>query len=419
MKATIVTIGNELLAGRTVDTNFTFLARALGAAGVRVHRHVTAGDDRGAILAAVRAALLDSELVLLSGGLGPTSDDVTRDVMAELAQVELVADPDVAARIAARMTSLGRTLTTVGSRQALLPAGMAQLRNPIGLAPGLWHEIGAAIVCALPGVPRELMAMTGEVLVPRLRALRPDLAPLPVVTLRTIGVPESDIAERIETDRIDLAGVTLAFLPGPGGVDLRITGADPEAAAAVERVAAAVAGRLAAAVYTRGEESMEEVVGRLLAARGQTLALAESCTGGLVGYRITRIAGSSAYFAGGIVAYANEAKAALLGVSPALLAAHGAVSAETAVAMARGARERFAADWGLAITGIAGPGGGTAEKPVGLIFVAATGPGAGPGAVLTRRHLLLGDRQQIRERGATHALDLARCAFLDLARPTA
>ncbi len=418
MKATVVTIGNELLAGRTVDTNFTFLARALGAAGVRVHRHVTAGDERAAILAAVRAALLDSELVLLSGGLGPTSDDVTRDVMAELAQVDLRADPDVAARIAARMASLGRTLTAVGSRQALLPAGMAQLRNPIGLAPGLWHEAGAAVVCALPGVPRELMAMTDEVLVPRLRAVRPDLAPLPVVTLRTIGVPESDIAERIETEGVDLAGVTIAYLPGAGGVDLRITGTEPHATASVERVAEAIAGRLAASIYTRGEEPMEEVVGRLLAARGQKLALAESCTGGLVGYRITRVAGSSAYFAGGIVAYANEAKTALLGVSPALLATHGAVSAETAAAMARGARERFAADWGLAITGIAGPGGGTAEKPVGLLFVAAAGPGAGFGAVVTRRHLLLGDRQQIRERGATHALDLVRRALLDLARPT-
>jgi len=415
MKATIVTIGNELLAGRTVDANFTFLARALGAAGVRVHRHVTVGDERGAILATVRGALRDSELVLLSGGLGPTSDDVTRDVMAELAGRPLVLDPEVAARIAARMTSLGRTLTAVGNRQALLPAGMAQLRNPIGLAPGLWHEVGGAVVCALPGVPRELMAMTSEVLVPRLRAFRSDLAPLPVVTLRTIGVPESDIAERIETDGIDLYGVTLAYLPGPGGVDLRITGTEPHAAAAVERVAATIAGRLADAIYTRGEEPMEEVVGRLLAARGQKLALAESCTGGLVGYRITRVAGSSAYFAGGIVAYADEAKRDLLGVSPALLAAHGAVSAETAAAMAEGVRARLGTDLGLAVTGIAGPGGGSVEKPVGLVFVAAAGPA--PAAIVTRRHLLLGDRQQVRERAATHALDLARRALLNLTDP--
>jgi len=416
MRATIVTVGNELLSGRTVDTNFTFLARALGAAGVRVHRHVTAGDERAAILAAVRGALLDSDLVLISGGLGPTADDVTRDAMAELAGVELVADPAAAARIAARLASLGRKQTAVGNRQALLPADMAQLANPIGLAPGLWHETETAIVCALPGVPRELMAMTSEVLVPRLRARHPDLAPLPVAVLRTIGVPESEIAERIETAGLDLAGVALAYLPGPGGVELRITGPEPAAGPAAERAADAIAARLGAAVYARGEESMEEVVGRLLSMRGLTLALAESCTGGLVGFRVTRVAGSSAYFAGGVIAYANEAKTALLGVSPALLTAHGAVSAEVAAAMAAGARARFGAALGIAVTGIAGPGGGTPEKPVGLIFIAAAGPAAG--AAVTERHLLLGDRQQIRERAATHALDLARRSLLDPAART-
>lgn len=413
MKATLLTIGNELLAGRTVDTNFTYMARALGAAGVRVCRHVTVGDDRRAILAAVRSALLDSDLVVASGGLGPTSDDVTREAMAELAGSPLREDPEVVARIAARMKSLGRTLKAVGRRQALLPAGMAQLENPIGLAPGLWHEAGTAIVCALPGIPRELMAMVDQVLVPRLRALNPDLAALPVATLRTIGVPESDLAERIEADAIDLSGVLLAYLPGPGGVDLRLTGIDRTAAAAVERVAGALASRFAEAVYARGEDSMEEVVGRLLAARGHTLALAESCTGGLVGYRVTRVAGSSVYFAGGVVAYANEAKEALLGVPGALLAAHGAVSAEVAAAMAEGARERFAAELGLAVTGIAGPGGGTAEKPVGLVFVAVAGPE--PATVATRRHLLLGDREQIRERAATLALDLLRRTLCGLA----
>jgi nicotinamide-nucleotide amidase len=410
MNATILTIGNELLAGRTVDLNFTYMARALGAAGVRVFRHVTAGDEREAILAAVRAALLDSDLIVISGGLGPTSDDVTRDAMAELAGCPLREDPAVVARIAARMTSLGRTLETVGRRQALLPAGMAQLANPIGLAPGLWHEAGGAIVCALPGVPRELAAMVDQGLIPRLRARFPDLTAPPVVTLRTIGIPESDLAERIETDALDLSGVVLAYLPGRGGVDLRITGNDSAATAAVERVAGALAARLATAVYARGEETMEEVVGRLLRARRLVLALAESCTGGLVGARVTRVPGSSDYFAGGVVTYANAAKEALLGVPGALLAAHGAVSGEVAGAMAEGVRARFSAHLGLAVTGIAGPGGGTPEKPVGLVFIALAGSPPGPTAV--RRHLLLGDRQQVRERAATYALDLVRHALL-------
>ncbi len=415
MKATVLTIGNELLAGRTVDTNFAFLARLLASAGVDVHRHATVGDDRAAILTAVRAALAESDLVVVSGGLGPTADDMTRDALADLTGRPLREDREVAAGVAARYARLGRTLTAVARRQALLPAGMELLRNPIGLAPGLWHREGGRIVCALPGVPREFEAMVRDVLLPRLRAERPDLSPPPAVILRTIGVPESDLAQRIESEGIDLAGVRIAYLPGPGGVDVQVTGLSvgAQAAARVERVAEAIAARFAHDVFARGEESIEEVVGRLLAARGQTLALAESCTGGLVGSRVTRVPGSSAYFAGGIVAYANEAKVAVLGVSAELLAEHGAVSGEVAAAMARGARERFGADLGLAVTGIAGPGGGTEEKPVGLVHVAVAGSGGEEGAV-TRRYQLLGDRQQIRERAAALALDLVRRSCLGL-----
>jgi nicotinamide-nucleotide amidase len=414
IRATVLTIGNELLSGRTLDTNFGFLARALGAAGVLVHRHLSVGDDRAAILAALDMACADSELVLVSGGLGPTADDVTRDCLGELAGVPLVEDPAVLERIAARYASLGRELGPVGRRQALLPSGMVQLENPIGLAPGLWFERGGTVFCALPGIPRELEAMTREVVLPRLKARFPGLAVLPAATVRTTGIPESEIAERVEKDGVDLSRVVIAYLPGPGGVDVRITGSAPEEGPAVARVTESIAALLPTQVYARGEESIEEVVGRLLLERKLTLALAESCTGGLVGYRVTQIPGSSAYFSGGVVAYANEAKDQLLGVQAALLAGHGAVSAEVAAAMARGAVARFASDIGLAVTGIAGPGGGTPEKPVGLVYVAVASNAES--APITRRFLLPGNRQQVRERAATLALDLVRRVLLDIAR---
>ena len=405
MKATVITIGNELLSGRTLDLNFAFLARALAEAGVRVVRHFTVGDERPAMLAAVRAAETDSELVVLSGGLGPTADDLTREVMAELAGVPLVENRELAERLAARAATLGRPLTHVARRQALLPAGVETLPNPVGEAPGLWIERQGRVVCALPGVPGELQAMTRESLMPRLRTRAGVGVAVQAVTLRTLGISEAVIAQRIEDDAVDLTGVELAYLPQAAGVDLRIVGAGADAARAVARVEAALAERFAAAIYARGEETIEEVVFRLLRERGLKLAVAESCTGGLVGYRVTRVPGSSEVFVGGVVAYADAIKASELGVPAELITAAGAVSAETAVAMAEGAIARLGADVGLAVTGIAGPGGGSEAKPVGLVFIGLAGRG---GASVSRRLQLPGDRHQIRERASALALECLR-----------
>jgi nicotinamide-nucleotide amidase len=405
MKATVITIGNELLSGRTLDSNFALLARTLTGAGVRVIRHLTVGDERLGMLSAVRAAEIDSELIVLSGGLGPTADDLTREVMAELAGVPLAEDGELAARLRARAASLGRPLTAVAIRQAWLPAGVARLRNPVGEAPGLWFERQGRIVCALPGVPSELAAMTRESLMPRLRARAGALAAIATVTLRTLGISETVIAQRLEDDAIDLTGVELAYLPQTAGVDLRVVGTGTDAAQAVARVEEALVARFAKVIYARGEETIEEVVFQLLRERGLKLAVAESCTGGLVGYRVTRVPGSSEVFVGGLTAYADAIKASELDVPAEVLATAGAVSAETAMAMAEGALGRFGADVALAVTGIAGPGGGSEAKPVGLVFV---GLARGGGASRSRRLQLPGDRHQIRERAATIALECLR-----------
>jgi nicotinamide-nucleotide amidase len=259
-------------------------------------------------------------------------------------------------------------------------------------------------------VPREFEAMVTESVVPRLVS-RTGGRPLPSATLRTLGIPESELSAQIEERRVDLAGVELASLPNAGGVDIRIVGQDPLADDAVARVEAELRELLGDAIFGSGEETIEEVLAGLLRARGLRLVLAESCTGGLIGYRVTRVPGSSDVFTGGIVAYANAVKESLLGVSPDLLARHGAVSAEVALAMARGALSRFSADIGLAITGIAGPGGGTEDKPVGLVFIGLADAG---GRRDSRRYLLPGDRHQVRERAAGLALGRLRRFILGL-----
>jgi nicotinamide-nucleotide amidase len=400
-----ISIGNEILDGRTTDSNLGFAARTLGAAGLRIARHATIGDDRAGIRAALERELAaGADVILLSGGLGPTADDVTRDALADLAGVRLIEDPAVRERLAARYARVGRAFTGVARRQALLPEGVEQLPNPVGLAPGLWLEREGRAVAAMPGVPAEYQAILGESVLPRLRRLAgPEMTRS--VALRTMGVPEAELADRIAALSIDWTGIELAYLPHPGGVDLRlvITGGS-EVESKLATAVAALAERFGDDVYARGEMAIEEVVGGMLRARGLHVAVAESCTGGMLGARLTRVPGSSDYFRGGVVAYANEAKIALLGVPPALLAAKGAVSEEVALAMANGARAKLDAEVALAITGIAGPGGGTEEKPVGLVYLAF----AGQAKAVARRLFLPASRELIRERATLLALDLLR-----------
>jgi len=400
-----ISIGNELLDGRTADTNLGFAARALGAMGLRIARHATIGDDRAGIRTALeREWAAGTDLVLLSGGLGPTADDVTREALADLAGVALIEDRAVLERLAARYARIGRAFTGVARRQALLPEGVDQLPNPVGLAPGLWLEREGRVIAALPGVPAEFQAILREGILPRLGRMAGSHATRSVA-LRTMGIPEAELADRIAGLAIDWTGIELAYLPHSGGVDLRLVatgGAEIEARLAAAE--AAIAKCFGTDVYGRGEVTIEEVVGNLLRDRGLTLAVAESCTGGMVSARLTRVPGSSDYFRGGIIAYANEAKERLLGVPGALIGAKGAVSEEVALAMAQGAREKLGADVALAVTGIAGPGGGSQEKPVGLVHIAF----AGGAKAFARRLFLPASRDLIRERSTLLALDLLR-----------
>jgi nicotinamide-nucleotide amidase len=410
----LVTVGTELLLGFTLDTNGAELGRACAAAGVRVTRRTAVPDESAAIRAAVAEALDRTGLVLTTGGLGPTKDDATKRVVAELLDRPLALDPAVLATLEERMRRLGRWPMPESNRvQALVPRGATVLPNPRGTAPGLWVEDdrGRAVIL-LPGVPREMRGLLHEEVLPRLaqRQARAPAGETVVVrsrTVRTTGVAESQLADRVGPLEDTLAPLTLAYLPGEVGVDLRLTAWDLPAAQAERRLADGVAvlrAAVGAGCYGENDADLAAVVLDLLRARGATLAVAESCTGGMLGARLTAIPGSSRVFLGGIVAYADQVKTAQLGVPTEMLREHGAVSEAVVRAMAEGARRAFAAGAALAITGIAGPDGGTAEKPVGTVWLAA----ALGGETRAVRVRFLGARDEVRARAAQGALNLLR-----------
>lgn len=412
MRVEVVTIGTELLLGYTVDTNGAELGRALAAAGVEVVRRTAVADRPEAIRAAVAEALERTGFVLTTGGLGPTRDDMTKAVVAELFGRRLVLDPELVAGLEARFRRLGRPMPAINRTQAEVPEGASVLPNPRGTAPGLWLEDGTGRVAVLlPGVPHEMRGLLAEQVLPRLVA-RAGAGPggARVVrsrAVRTTGVPESVLAERVGPIESELAPLTLAYLPSPDGVDLRVTAWGLEAEEAERRLAAAVA-RLRAAVgsdcYGDDDADLAAIVLERLRRERRRLGVAESCTGGMLSARITAIPGSSEVFVGGVVAYADAVKTAALQVPLEVLQAHGAVSEATVVAMAEGAQRVFAADCAMAVTGIAGPGGGSPEKPVGTVWLAAR-VHATTRAV---RRLFPGDRDAIRRRAAQAALDLLR-----------
>lgn len=402
MRLEVVAIGTELLLGFTVDTNGAEIGRALSAAGVRVVRRTTVADEPSAIREAVAAALARNGLVLTTGGLGPTRDDMSKKVVAELFGVPLRFDDAVWADLADRYQRLGRPLPDANRCQAEVPAGATVLRNRWGTAPALWIEGKPGVVIMLPGVPLEMRNLLAHEVVPRLAA-RAGGAVIRSRTLRTTGIAESLLGERLAPIEATIAPVTLAYLPGLEGVDLRVTAWDaaPDAAdALLERAVAVVAEHAGEFIYAEGDTSLAERVLAAARGRGWTIATAESCTGGLVGARLTDIAGSSDVYVGGVVAYSNAVKERQLGVPADLIAAHGAVSEPVARAMAEGARERLHADLAVAVTGIAGPGGGTAEKPVGTVWLAL----AGRDGTQAWRIVLPGTRPEIRARSAQAAL---------------
>lgn len=399
----LVSTGSELLSGRTVNRHAQTLGRSLRALGLKLVRDTTVPDDIDRIEEAVSAALKRVDVVVVSGGLGPTCDDVTREAIARLLRRSVVRHEPSVEALRERFRQTGRALTEQSERQACIVEGAEALPNPVGAAPAQKLEFDGKTVFVLPGPPREFLAVLEAHVVPWLCA---NLGPVQAHAERTLmvcGIGESDIVALFEKDGFPPAGIEVAYSAAPGRIEVSLSSSqrDPQD---VEAAAKRAKELLASNVFTEGRLTMEEVVGRLLIEKKATLATAESCTGGLVGHRITNVSGSSNYYLGGIVAYSNEAKTRDLGVDRDVVARHGAVSAEVAQQMAAGVRKRFGADYGLAITGIAGPTGGTAEKPVGLVCIAL----ADRHEVRVKQSRFAGDRENIKEWSGQMALDFLR-----------
>ena len=416
----LVTIGDELLLGFTVDTNGAFLARRLADQGIAVLRRTAVGDTIEAIVAAVGEALDRTGAVITTGGLGPTSDDLTRDAIAQLFDRELrVDEPHVAWMRERWKKRFGRDMPESNRRQAMIPEGGRKLDNKHGSAPGVFIEDERGrFVVMLPGVPRELRGMTDDTLLPLLRDRGCGAGGecIKSLTLRTTGVAESLLADRLQNVILSEPNVilseakdllSLAYLPGVDGVDLRLTvrAHDPATAdRTLDNAADTIRGAVGESIYGTNDDDLARVVLDQCRTRKLEIAVAESCTGGLLGARLTAIPGSSDVFVGGVIAYSNEVKTRELGVSERALEEHGAVSEEVVRQMAIGAQKKFGVDIALAVTGVAGPGGGTPEKPVGLVWVCAmVGDRVEP-----RKIQSWGDRQEIRYRASQAAMELAR-----------
>jgi len=407
-RGVIVTVGDEILLGQTVDTNAAWLGRELALLGVPVVRRYTVADLDEEIRTAVAEAAKISDLVLVSGGLGPTPDDLTRDAVAGLLELRLLVDPALLERLESRFRERGyEELPRNNRSQAMIPEGARVLANPYGTAPGLVLEADDALVVLLPGIPRELRGIFSQGVRPLLEeCFGPRMIPVGIRLVHTTGIPESLLAQRIgELLPEDTGPVGLAFLPDLRGVDVRFTatGVEPEEAERwFDRLEEALEPVLGPWRFEAPEGDLVEAVSGALRSRGLTLAVAESCTGGLISKRVTDRPGSSKIFVGGVVAYANEAKQRQLGLDQDVLEREGAVSETVARAMAHGVAERFGADTGIGVTGIAGPDGATEDKPVGTVWYAVTLGGE----TVTRHERFTGDRAAVRERAAQAALAL-------------
>lgn len=406
MRAEIIFTGTELLLGQIINTHAQCLGQELAGLGIEVVRHTTVGDDWERLTRAIREALDRVDLVITTGGLGPTTDDLTMGAVADVLELPLVMDESVLAWIREIFARRGKPVPENVVRQAYFPEGATILPNATGTAPGCIVEKTGKIVVALPGPPRELTPMLEDHVVPFLskRVVRDSVFGFRV--LRVTGIAEYDVQERLQ----DLGGQGnpgIGYIAKPGEVHIRIT-AKGKGAAETERLIAGVMSqvemRLRDYIFAVDDEDIEAVVGKLLGTAGYTIALAESCTGGLVASRLTDVPGSSEYFKGGVVAYANDVKEKVLGVPAAVLEQNGAVSPETAVAMAEGIRKVIGADIGVGITGIAGPTGATLEKPVGLVYIAV----ATPAGTESKRFNFPGGRFAVRLGAANASFKMVR-----------
>jgi competence/damage-inducible protein CinA-like protein len=409
--AEILTIGTEILLGDLLDTNAAWISGRLAALGVSIYRHTTVGDNKKRITAALKEAVSRADLVITTGGLGPTSDDLTNACLGEAAGREMVEYPEARRHVDEMFKRFGRTPTQSNYKQALFPEGSELIPNPAGTAMGAMLELDGTLVATFPGVPGEMKGMFEETLEPLIKE-RSEGSILSR-TLWFTGIGESALAEKVQ-DLLDANDPTVAPLAGQGKVRLRITtraATTEEAQEKIAPVADEILSRLGDYYFGEDDETLESAIGKLLTGRGETLALAESCTGGLLAKRLTDRAGSSAFFTEGLITYSNEAKERLLGVPHELLVEHGAVSEPVAKAMAEGVRKTAGTDYGLSVTGVAGPDGGTEEKPVGLVFVGISDV---EGMVAERLDLSAWrrSREAIRERSANRAFDLLRHRIL-------
>jgi nicotinamide-nucleotide amidase len=407
MKVEIVAVGTELLTPDFQDTNSLRLTESLNALGLEVSFKTIVGDDERDLARALRTALGRARLVICMGGLGPTADDRTRETLAKVLGRRLVFRKSIRDRIRARFERRGLPMSASNLKQCYVIEGADVLDNPNGTAPGLWLETGRHRLVLLPGPPREVLPMFEREVKPRLAGLGRGFSVRREIRLTGLGESAMEIRLKPVYAAVPPA-VTVTTLACPGDLAIHLTyaggGPRPTAEALLDELEKAITKALGPWIYGRNGERLEDVVGALLRAQGRTIACAESCTGGLIGHRLTDIPGSSEYFLESAVVYGNRSKIRRLGVPAALIDRHGAVSAPVARAMARGIRETAGADIGVAVTGVAGPGGGTARKPVGLVYIAL----ARERGTTVARNIFLGGRAQIKFQSSQKALDLVR-----------
>ena len=410
MKAEIIAVGSEMLTPDRIDTNSLFLTEELNKLGIEVVRKTIVGDNRDLLAEAFRDALNRVTLVIASGGLGPTEDDLTRETVADLLRRKLIRNEKILSYIEGRFRQLGREMPAVNVRQAMVPEGAEVMENPRGSAPGLWLEDAGRFIALLPGPPRELKPMYLEQVLPRLER-RSTGVRMVHRELRVTGMGESSVEQRVRPIYTRYNDVSTTILAAPGEIQIHLRMWTSNAAGAQKTLDEIVKGfelALTDRIFSQDGSPLEEVVAKLLTLNSATISAAESCTGGLLAQRLTSIAGSSSYFLGGVVSYSNDLKTAWADVPAEIIQTKGAVSSEVAVALANGIRIRAGSTLGVGITGIAGPGGGSEEKPVGTVHVAL----AHASGVKERATLFPGDREAIRWHASQLALDMVRVHFL-------
>jgi nicotinamide-nucleotide amidase len=410
MKAEIITIGDELLYGQIQDTNSSFIGESLTAEGIEVVFKTSVGDDINRITEALNIARARADVIIASGGLGPTQDDLTKKAVVKAFKRNLIFHQEIVKQIEESFRKRGSPMPKINQNQALIPQGAKALSNRWGVAPGILLEDDKTLFFAVPGVPAEMKWMVENEILPILRDRKPQNFILHL-NLRTTGTSESAMYEKLEKLIDPKENVKVAFLPGYLGVDVRLTAEstdESQAQAEINELEQEIREVLGDYIYGTDKETLEEVVGRLLSQVQKTIAVAESCTGGLIGARFTNVSGSSTYFERGVVTYSNEAKTELLNVSRDAIERHGAVSEQVAILMAEGIRKLAKTDYGLSVTGVAGPTGGTPQKPVGLVFVGF----AHENDSFAQKFLFGEDRKNNRERAAQAALNLVRLLLM-------